>query len=841
MKIPTLFAIDNLRFTESGQVWAEFVLHGENYGLRPNKEKERVRLMHQALFRALPGESVLLGLASTLDPHKLVASMLERVDPAACPDWVAECEASLSTLDRLRPGHRVFWLAVPLASAAGSLGLRWQVARHQLEGLLGLPPAKPSAELVQQMQAKARTVFESIPASFRPSKATPAQMVWLHQHMVDRGLYLDMPLPEPDRNRSKQRSAYAAPLLDEGGRSDHTGKKSAFNPLKHRYLKVQSPQPGEEDHASYQSMLVLSDVPDGEIPFPGGELMGRIDECSLAVDWAMRLTVRSSQDVIRENQRALQTLNEQYKQRDGEVSHGMGALDRAADDLAEYAAVMEGDKLEVECQATLIFAVAAADAEETIRQARALTGWVSEAGYKLAQPIGFQQELWWQMHPGVATSSVAREYAQLTTSAALSTMVPLSTATVGDTGGTLLAISLNNGPMLDEDVPCGSSPVIFHNPDGATDRNVSGSFAVVGDLGSGKSFLLKKEAGGILDRGGRIIIADRTNMGEWAEWASSLSDPRIVDVSAPQWSLDPLRIFDPVEGSRVAQSFLTPLLNVAPTSEQGVLLSEVISPEYTSEHHIGSLGELVAHLRTTCELEGAGDLARLMGVFARKDLGRIVFDSSLQPLDLDHPAIVVRTHQLLLPKPEELLHEHLFKQLSIEKLFGRAIFALITAIAKLECFGDRDQLAAFIVDEAHAVTSSPESTGELVDFVRDGRKHRAVVMLGSHDPDQDFPSETMRGLIPFRILMRHTDKTLAMNGLRWLGMSDEDGSIDEALIDLVTKDTSPEIGGSVPPQRRGECLIRDASGAIGRARILPPALLKRNQAARTGGREDIAA
>ena len=114
-------------------------------------------------------------------------------------------------------------------------------------------------------------------------------------------------------------------------------------------------------------------------------------------------------------------------------------------------------------------------------------------------------------------------------------------------------------------------------------------------------------------------------------------------------------------------------------------------------------------------------------------------------------------------------------------------------------------------------------------------------MLGSHDPDQDFPSETMRGLIPFRILMRHTDKTLAMNGLRWLGMSDEDGSIDEALIDLVTKDTSPEIGGSVPPQRRGECLIRDASGAIGRARILPPALLKRNQAARTGGREDIAA
>lgn len=838
MKIPTLGIYDNLRFTTSGQVWADFLLTGVNYGLRAPDEKERVRLLHQALLRSLPGESLMLGLCSTLDPHQVVEKMMTGLDPQACPEWVAECEATLDSIEQLRPGYRIFWLSVPLANdGTSSVTAALAAARNTIEASLGLPIAPPSDAQLKAAATKARQVVEAIPAPFQPVPATPAQMVWLHQHMIDRGLYLDGLLPEP-QNRSvpKRRSALLAPLLDEGGRTDDE-KKTAFNPLKRRYLKVQSPAPGDEEAGSYQAMLMVSDVPDGELPFPGGEMLGRIDECGLAVDWALRLTVRSSSEVLRSNQRALETLNEQFNQREGELSHGLSALDRHAEDLSEYAALMEGNKLEVECQATIIVSVAAADPDDVRAQAKALSGWFSEAGYKLAQPVGYQQEMWWQMHPGVPTSPLTREYAQLTTSEALSAMVPLSTAHVGDHAGTLLAININNGPMLDEFTPCGSSPLIFHDPDGSTDRNVSGSTAYIGDLGSGKSFALKKEAGAILDRGGRIIVTDRTTMGEWAVWAEALTDPRIVDVSQPQWSLDPLRIFDLNTGARVAQSFLTPLLDIAPTSAQGVLLSEVLEVDYLNRHQISGFGALVNHLADNCTIDGAQELARLIRVFARKDLGRVVFDDTLPALDLNHPAIVVRTHQLSLPKRSELDHEHLFRQMGLEKLFGRAVFALITSIAKHECFRDRDQLAAFVVDEAHAITSSTEGTNELVDFIRDGRKHRAVVYLGSHDPDEDFPSETMRGLIPFRVLMRHKDKTLAQNGLRWLDLDPN----DPALVDLITKDTSPQLGEHVPVHRRGECLIRDASGAVGRARILPPALTSRDQAARTGGRRDRAA
>ena len=100
-------------------------------------------------------------------------------------------------------------------------------------------------------------------------------------------------------------------------------------------------------------------------------------------------------------------------------------------------------------------------------------------------------------------------------------------------------------------------------------------------------------------------------------------------------------------------------------------------------------------------------------------------------------------------------------------------------------------------------------------FVRDGRKHFAVLVLGSHDPEADFGDETMRGLIPIRIVHRQEDETLAKKSLRWLGMDAE----DEDLVNELRTDTSPQIGNQVPRERRGEAYMRDATGKIGRAHV----------------------
>ena len=840
MRTPTRDMAGNLRWTRSGMVWADWILTGLPYGLRPTKDKAAVRGLHQALFRALPGESLLLGIRCGLDPAVVVSQMLDDVDLEACPDWVAECNATLDTLDQIGPGQRVYWLSVPLGMDRSSDRFvePFRAGMAGLRDRMGLPRNPVAEEDVERRLAQAAQVAQSIPAPFAPQPATVAQMVWLHQHSVMRGLFQDLDLPDADDLLAEQLlvprsgAALVEPFLDEGGQSDFDGPTSRLNPLKRRYLKVSDASTVGDAPASYQSMMVVSAVPDNGMTFPGSEVIGRIDESGVDVDWAIRLSIRSSQSVQAANQRALRNLNEQYGQRSGEVSHGLNMLDRVAADLAEYVEVLESDKLEVEAQATIICAVSGPTPESSRLQAQALAGWFGHPGYKLIAPLGYQKELWWAMQPGVAATAAVREFAQITTSRNLSALIPLASVRLGDNKGSALGLNIANGPLLDVNLPCGPTSVVLHDLEGASDKNVSGSAAVAGELGSGKTATLMKLAGDVVDRGGQLVIADRTDKGEWASWASELTSAVVVNSMDPEWSLDPLRVFGPKLGGRLMQSFLTPLLDVRPTSERGVLLSDVLDPEYLERHQILSSGALVEHLHDDCSMPGALEMARLIRVFARRDLGRVIFDETVPPLPLTTRAMVIRTNGLQLPSREELEHAHLFEQMGLEKIFGRAYHALVAALARHVCFADTSVLSGFVVSEAHAMTISFEGERELVDLIRDGRKHRAVVLLDSHDPEADFGSPTLRGLIPTRILMRHRDKTLAKRGLAWLDLDPN----DEDLVEMVREDTAPlSTNGETPLHRRGEATMRDMSGNLGRIKILLPAREERAAAITKGG------
>lgn len=829
MRSPILSIASNLMWTRNGTVWAMWRLHPVPYGYRPTKDKAEARMWHRAMIQALPGESLLLGVCAGMDPAAVVERMIDGIDLEACPDWAAECEATLDTLDGIGIGQRVFWLAKPLPnSGTNALTTAWATQWADFKDRCGLPrPGIPEAEVTRRAK-QAQQVADALPSKFRPTPASPAQMVWLHLHAQQRGLFADMALPEEPGDLAEQmltpRSGVALgePLLDEGGQSDLDRRAlRSWNPLERRYLKVTQPHVVDDVEASYQSLMVLTDVPAEGMRFPGSEFLGRIDEAGIEVDWALRLQVRSSDQVAAENRRALRNLNEQYKQREGEESpSGQSSLDRAAGDLAEYAQILDDDKLEVEAQATVIFATAGPDPDTANNQARDLSDYFKAAGYKLAQPLGNQEDLWWAMIPGTPATRTIREFAQITTSKALSATVPISSTDLGTAAGSLIALNISTG----------RPGTVLHDIAGVTLNDGSASIGIAGELGAGKSVLMKSLCGSVVDRGGQIVVPDRTSMGEWAHWAAAVTESVVVNIADPQVSLDPLRMYGPAEGARITQSFLTTLLHIAPRSDAGATLSEVLDPPYLQRHGLTGLGDVLAHLQAeTCTVPGGHDLARKMNVFARKDLGRAVFDNSLPPLQATAPAVIIRTHTLELPNAEELLTPQLFEQLSIEKIFGRAYYTLIGFLARQICFADRSRLGVFPVDECHHLTGSPEGERAIKDFVRDGRKHMAAVILGSHDPEADFGSETTRGLIPTRIQMRQTDKNLARKGLRWLDMDPD----DEELLDRLMNDTSPQGPDGVPEDRRGEAFMRDSQRRIGRIKVLAPSLPSRNEAVRT--------
>lgn len=831
MRSPTRTMAANLRWTRSGTVWADFLLSPLAYGFRPTKEKAVMRDMHTGLFRALPGESLLLGIRAGLNPAAVVERMIEGVDLEACPDWAAECSATLDTLDAIGPGQRIFWLSVPLADTGRSkkMGGSLRAGLDEVRDMLTLPRAGVPGDEIARRIEQSRKVAAAIPSMFHARPATAAQMVWLDSHYQQRGLFSDDEIPTgPTDTRFDTAAALLAhsgallpePMIDEGGQADldRTGIKG-WKPWERRYLKITQPENPTITAASYQSLLVLAGLPTEGMDFPGSEFLGRIDESGYEVDWALRLNIRSSEQAAGQNRRALIKLNDQYGQREGEMSHGHNALDRAAKDLAEYAGVLESDKLEVEVQATVVFCVAGPDPDSVQEQTEGLTRYLGSADYRTSQPLGYQEDLWWAFAPGAPMSRAVREFAQITTSRSLAAAVPLASTSLGDNRGILIGLNISGGPP----------GAVLHDPAGAAVRDVSGSLGVAGELGGGKSAFLKTLMGGVVDRGGQLVVADRTAMGEYANWASSVTNAVVVDVDNPSWSLDPLRLFGPKAGARIAQSFLTPLTGIKPRSPIGQRLGDVLDPAYLDEHHLVGLGELLDHLQSHPKLPDATELASAMNAYARKDFGRVIFDSTLPVVPLDVGAVIIRTHTLQLPRPEEVSQAHLFDEMKLEKVFGRAIYAHIAALAREICFANPTRLGVFGVDEAHHITSSAEGDQELVEFVRDGRKHNAAVFLGSHDPAADFGSEVLRGLIPTRVVMRHRDKKLAQRSLEWLGLN----SGDEDLLTLLTEDTSPVTAEGVAEHRRGEAFLRDSSGRIGRMKVLLPSLADRNAAVRT--------
>jgi AAA-like domain len=820
----------NLMWTRSGTCWAVWRLTPLPYGYRTDDKKAEVRAAHTALLRVLHGEALVLGVAGTTDPVAVVERMIRGIDLEHRPQWAQECEATLDALEHVELGSRTFWLCVPLRNPGASrLSEPWRAATTGLRDSLAMARSGPSPRQIAARVAQAEQIRSALPPVFRPRPATVAEVIWLHLHAQQRGLRLDLPVPVPGQAEEAllgSASSIGEPIIDPAGQTDTTERNAlaGLNLLSRRYVKIINTDSGL---ASYQTSLVLTGTPSGGIAFPGGEWLGNVDACGEDVDWALRLNVRARDEVTQRNIKAHRNLADQLYQRDGSAGGVSSELSLAAEELGAYRELLAADALEVEVEATAIFTVGAPTAEECQASARRVADFYADAQFRLSADATGQEALWWAGLPG-PTTRLVHEVSQIAPAHHLAAAVPLVTTEIGDDQGSLFALGLSNG------VP---TPCLVDLAGSGTKLDVAMAVGFVGELGGGKSVGQKRLGLDAVDRGADLTVIDRTSVGEWGTAVASMPGAVVVDVSdQAERSFDPLRVFPPASGARVAQSFLTALLNIPPTSLQGVLLNEVLAPDYVRAHEISSLGALVRHLEDSERAE-ARDLARVMHVYSNKDFGRAVFDETLPPMKLSAPVVVFWTRLLELPDRDELNVEHRFAQMKLERRFGRAVYALIAAIARERCFSNPRKLGVFIVDETHSVTCSPEGESELLAFLRDGRKHQAALILGSHDP-ADFGNEIITGLIAFRVVMRHRDRRLAARALRWMLGLEEDAQVDERLLVELTENTSPvetdEDGQArVRLDRRGECYVRDFRARVGRARILLPQVQERAVAVQT--------
>ena len=615
------------------------------------------------------------------------------------------------------------------------------------------------------------------------------------------------------------RSAFGPFVLDEGATTDLSNReRGALAKHLHtaRHLKVID----DTAAACYQTGFLLSHLPK-QLSWPTTEFLARIDDTGVPLDVAIRGVVRSRHQALRKNQTAIKQLTDQLHQSEDADEHHAGTmlrLNRASQVLGEYHADMEALDREVEVEPVIMVSIAAPTAE-------VLAGMVDQFcqsplmdEFTWARPLGVQRDIFWAMRPGAPMSRHVRDYRQLTRSGIFATALPVTQHRLGRDDGIPIAINESSSLL---------STVYLDLVDDARTHNTSPTLAVVGEQGSGKSMFQKRLCAAYLARGGRMLATDNSTEREWVGFTRALDvDLAVVDTETPTTSADPLRVLPPAQAGPVTQSFLITLLDVVATDPLGQTIAKALRPDYLTGHQLGSLGQLQRHLAGPCELPHAAEVADRIGVFASLEgegLAKALFDESLPTLNIDARAIIFATANIELPSAAELSNHHLFRQMGVAKIFGRAFYALVGRLAKEVCFADRSDPAIFDVDEAHHMTTSPEATQVLKDFIRFGRREMAAFVIGTHDPEGDISDETVRGLIKHRIVLRLTDQELSKAGARFLG-------IDPATSPQEFTQFAHQIRTFTTP---GTGLYRDRLGRVGAVRLLTPATPAHLEAART--------
>lgn len=815
---PVRWMRENIFVTRDGIPYGIWKLEGQAYGLGTFAEKESVRARHQDFFQALTGEATILGLVTTSSPETLMGKMLKDVENPS-PEWLEECSLTYQDLAVNPAGERLFFLIAPLSYKTPQE--LWGTFRRSVDLTVSeaarLPLRPPAERQFATWKTRMTQIQKNIPASFHAQRVGMSALKWITNHLVSRGV--EVTLPYDHKNLAEVEdwinpsSTLEDPLLDEGGLSDlQDDKLPQLKLFKRRFVKVET----GDTEPSYQQFSIMGLTPQAGFIFPGAEFVNFAASISHDIDFALRLVITSADKVKAKNRRAENNLKDQYKQRqsgDESIVSGNAEIDKSARALQEFVQDLNATEREVEVAASIIFCSSAPTSDIAVDEMKDLRDLYASDEWTLDVPLGGQEKLFWDFWPGTTISSVANEFAQITTGRNFSMGVPLTNDMLGMPHGFRFATNITTGRF---------SPVLLSLA-GLAENDVSGSVGYVGELGSGKSVAMKTVTSHSIDRGAQLIAVDHSDNQEWKNLAESLTTANVIDFMRPDWSLDPLRIYKlPAQRVRETLNLLTMMLGVSIKDDEGIVLNAELKKLLNNDLELHSLRDLKEHLDSSrvdkADKEVGRRIARLMDVFSDIDFGETFFNPDLPPMDFSAQATVFCTHGMSLPSTAELANAQARKELSMDKTMGRASYAFLASIGRNIMYADDSQETLFNVDECHHMTGSPEGTATISDAIKTGRKHKGSVHLGTHSALELGPPE-LRGLIPQRAVFRTRDDTLARQNLEWL---DPSYSTQE-YVDMVTKDLSPMgSDGKVAEHRRGEALFRDHLNRVGKIKVLIP-------------------
>lgn len=774
----------------AGAAWACYEVEPFAYPHRSARDARDVHARTMAALLGLPAHSLILSITRSLSPDDLEQRLAGTDDRRRTPTWAGTARRTASRLAAESVYERRWILAFELPEPGGARGLvdRLRVASSEVGTAFGAPSPTPGPRRVETAMAQSRSFADQLGQYLRLRPLGPSRVRWLYQRAVLRGL-LDPPLPIDDgRDRVSVVRLDRDAVYYEGGRRTDPKRPSHW-----RYLTVEHPDHG----VAHQAFTCLAELPASwTFPYGSGEWLWHLDDqLPFPLDWAVRLEKVDNQTARRRALRAKRNLVGQLTEPGGDPAGPATTLAAATDAVDEHRARLESNPALPAFRATTIVTVAHRSLRELERQMGILEGSFRAAEFNFYRPTGAQLACLTAMLPGAPAPPVVREYAQDLLPDGLASAMPFASSGVGDPSGMLLGYSLDTQYR---------TPVLVDPTHAPRDLNRSGSLAAIGELGSGKSFLAKTLAHNTVAMGGQVVVIDRTEACEYGQLAPVVpGTAQIVEVSADaDVGLDPFRVFDTDElRLRYGVGFITLLTATPPGSAAGAHCYR--AAQHTLQH--AAEAGRPPRLRDVIDaLETAGgpgaEVADKLHALSEISYGQLVFGDPGPAVDLNGDYVCFHIPGLRLPRQTTTRDDQL-----PEELLGQAILYLVAAFSRRVLFRTTDRFAALLLDEAHALTSSAQGNGLVMDLIRDGRKHFAAVWAFSQLPtDLTGEGDDIDALIGYRIVFRQSRQTTS-DALHFLGSDTRDDNV-ETVTSLGT----------------GECLMRDPQGRLGLVRITTP-------------------
>jgi hypothetical protein len=692
-----------------------------------------------------------------------------------------------------------FWTKeVYLGVRLGQRGMRAQLSGGVLSGFinayrsseqaLGLSDESVSAGEIGRWSEQAERLGRALSASALGARhATGDELAWLFQHSLAQTI--GDPSPSAVRRRW---GAGEIEALAEG--QVHNGRT---------LLKLE--QPGGESFVAFLSFSRFPDV----MSFPDGEpWLHFADSLPFPVEVSSRMRLippaKASKDVGRRLAHA--------RDMDAHIREAGVDLPLALAEQLEAARMLEHGITKERLPFVYGWhrlSVAAPTRDLCQRRVEALVEHYRDIGIDVVNSTGDQFSLLRESLP--AERLRLSSYVQRQPLYTIAGGVPTATVEIGDSpaGGMSGGVAGNGaeggdvregvwiGPYIGETLGRARSIVHF-DPLLAAARNRPTAVAITGEPGGGKTTLALLLMLQLALRGVTVAVIDPKGDAESLVQVLQARDrkARVLPLgSAAPGLLDPFSFGDDLPQKRTMATETLRLLLPRMSEERESAMIQAVGA--IADHERPSLGKVVRHLEQSSDA-ASKNLGAVLHSMSEMRLARLCFaPTGGQRIDAEGWTTVFTLAGLTLPDAATGREDF-----SYEQRLSVALLYLVSQFARRLLNGMERRLPkAIFLDEAWAITSTPEGAKLVPEVSRMGRSRNTALILVSQNAG-DLLNEQVTNCISSVFAFRSSERVEVANVMALLGV-----------------EASPDHQAVLRGLGNGECIFRDLEGRAGRIGI----------------------